>query len=254
MEKNSIPRTINYCWFGGAELSPLAKKCIASWKKYCPDFEIVRWDESNYPIENKCQFVQDAYKNKKWAFVSDYARLDIIYQNGGIYLDTDVEIIAPIEDLITKTNGRYFGWQDCRWVNSGLGFALSSHDALLKEMMLRYESISFESNSLANFTCPMINTEVLEQHGLVLNGKMQYIQNVYILPPEFLCPINLSTGIKSLTRNTISIHHYDGSWMEKHERTRMKLFISIKKVLPQSVTMIIKKLAHRCQLGNVNEE
>ena len=240
IDKNLIPHTINYCWFGGAELSPLAKKCIASWKKYCPDFEIVRWDESNYPIADKCQFVQDAYKSKKWAFVSDYARLDIIYQNGGIYLDTDVEIIASPNKLLKEINKGYFGWQETELVASGLGFAMEKENPIIKEMMHVYEISSFDVTNLASFTCPVINTRVLKVHGLVVDGSDQLINGIRILPPEYLCPINLSSGIRFFSENTISIHHFDGSWMNESERKRMKIYKGIKSIIPTFMTQKIR--------------
>ena len=98
-DKKVIPKIIHYCWFGGNELSELAKKCISSWRKYCPDYEIIEWNESNFDI-NLCQYVREAYKEKKWAFVSDYARFWILYNFGGIYMDTDVELITSIDGLV----------------------------------------------------------------------------------------------------------------------------------------------------------
>jgi len=250
-----VPKVINYCWFGGNELTSLAKKCIASWKKYCPDYKIVRWDESNYPIEEKCQFVQDAYKNKKWAFVSDYARLDIIHQHGGIYLDTDVEIIAPLGKLIEKTDGRYFGWQDNRWVASGLGFAMPAGEPILREMMRVYEDMTFYKDKLADFTCPVINSMVLQRHGLIIDGSFQNINGISILPVDYLCPVNLSTGIRHFSENTYSIHHFDGSWMNDNERRRMRFYIFVKKILPSSFTQKIRKAARNIlNLKNDDEE
>ena len=105
-DKKVIPKIIHYCWFGGNELSELAKKCISSWRKYCPDYEIIEWNESNFDI-NLCQYVREAYKEKKWAFVSDYARFWILYNFGGIYMDTDVELIKSIDDLVEY--GSYMG-------------------------------------------------------------------------------------------------------------------------------------------------
>ena len=114
-----IPKIIHYCWFGGNPLPELAIKCIESWKKYLPDYEIKEWNESNFDI-NCCAYVREAYEAKKWAFVSDYARFWILYQHGGLYFDTDVELIKSIDDLIVK--GAFMG---CEPWNAAPALSLS---------------------------------------------------------------------------------------------------------------------------------
>ena len=114
-----LPKKIHYCWFGGNELPDLAIKCIESWKKYCPDYEIIEWNETNFDLEC-CDFVKEAYKAKKWAFVSDYARLKVVYDNGGIYLDTDVELVKSLDILLQEKC--YFGEETTGYVATGLGF------------------------------------------------------------------------------------------------------------------------------------
>ena len=236
-----IPKVIHYCWFGGAEFSPLAKKCIASWKKYCPDYEIIQWNENNYPINEKCQFVRDAYHYKKWAFVSDYARLDIIYNYGGIYLDTDVEMIKKPDELLQSGLG-YMGFSDPDIVADGLGFAAERGSTLIREMMDMYNDIKFSLTDMSKFTCPEINTAVLVKHGLKLDNTYQIIDNMRILPMEYLCPINLHSGEKYFSNNTLSIHHFSGSWMPESERRRMKFFQGIKRILTSPIIKVARKI------------
>ncbi len=135
-----IPKIIHYCWFGGSELPEVAQECIASWKKYCPDYEIKRWDESNYDVE-KNQYTREAYLNKKWAFLTDYARLDILYNEGGVYMDTDVKIIKPITPLINQ--GAFMAFEQRGRVNTGIGFACEPGNTIVGENKRYYENKNF---------------------------------------------------------------------------------------------------------------
>ena len=123
-----IPKVIHYCWFGGNELPELAMKCIDSWKKFCPDYEIKQWNEKNYDLDSS-RYIKEAYKNKKWAFVSDYARLDIIYNNGGIYLDTDVELIGKLDEFLDEKC--FLAAEREEYVNTGLGFGAEKGNVVI---------------------------------------------------------------------------------------------------------------------------
>jgi len=175
----SIPKVIHCCWFGGAPKGEKEKRCIESWKKFCPDYKIIEWNEENYDINNH-PFVKRAYQKKKWAFVSDYARLDIIYRHGGVYLDTDVEIVKPIDELLSVQ--MFAGFEDIRVVNFGLGFGAEKEHPYLKEMMKAYDHLVFPDNDaeLGKIACPIIQTDVLKRHGLVQNGKNQKIEKCAI--------------------------------------------------------------------------
>lgn len=223
----SIPKVIHYCWFGGNELPELAKYCIESWEKYCPDYKIIRWDESNTNLES-CSFVQEAYTSKKWAFVSDYVRLQVVEKYGGIYLDVDVELLAGLDEFL-KFDG-FMGFEkDSVWrVSTGLGFGAISNHPVLRKLMESYENTTFiKNNGEFDMTpCPHRDTKVLVSLGLVQNGMMQNIGGIVIFPSDYFCPISL-LGETEITSNTVSIHHFNASWQSE----RFKVSIARKKRL-----------------------
>lgn len=223
-----IPRIIHYCWFGGKELPESAKKCIESWKKFCPDYEIIQWDESNFDIE-KYDYAKEAYENKKWAFVSDVARLDVLYNHGGIYLDTDVELIKSIDNLVDSSDG-FMGFEDKKQVASGLGIGAKKHSPIIELMLSGYKDCHFiKDNGEFDLTpCPVRNTRDLVKIGLVPNGTYQEIENFKFLPREILAPKEATSGrLKYLTDATLSIHHYDASWQTPtfHKQKRINYIL-----------------------------
>lgn len=216
-----IPKRIHYIWFGGNELPPLALKCIKSWEKYCRGFEIVRWDESNFDISVCPPYVIEAYENKKWAFVTDYVRLKIIYEQGGIYFDTDVEVVKKIDKLLTDQ--AYFGFEGIGGVlrvNTGLGFGAEKGNTLIKAMMDDYENARFvmPDGSFDLTPCPQRNTEVLMRYGLSCDGKMQMLDGARIYPTEYFCPMDFVTGRIKKTHKTYTIHRFSASWQSEAER------------------------------------
>ena len=223
-----IPKTIHYCWFGGNPLPEDAHKCIASWKKYCPDYEIMQWDESNYDV-TKSRYMKEAYAEKKWACVSDYARLDIIYEHGGIYLDTDVEIIKPFDGFLSQK--MFCGWEktsnlNSHFVNLGIGFGSEAENPIIKEMIDLYDTLSFYTSSgELNLTpCPRYQTSVLNNHGLMQKyNDIQHLDQAVVYPEEYFCPLNYSSGELELTENSHSIHHYTASWHTIKEQKWWKL-------------------------------
>lgn len=222
-----IPKIIHYCWFGYGEIPEKDKKCIKSWKKYCPDYEIIRWDESNYDI-SKNKYMREAYEAKVWGFVPDFARLDLIYQYGGIYLDTDVELIKPLDDLLN--NKAFMGFESEEYVAPGLGFGAQKNSAIIKELIGIYENRSFiRKDGTSDITAsPIMITELLVSAGLVQNGKFQIIKNeLSVYPVEYFCPLDYERRELNITERTYSIHHYAASWMPEEERiahdTRAKM-------------------------------
>ena len=207
----SIPKVIHYCWFGKGKLPPLAEKCIASWKKYCPDYQIVCHNEDNFDLSEN-RYAKEAYAAGKWAFVSDYVRLKVLYENGGIYLDTDVELLKPIDDLIEERG--YMGFDDNGVVSTGLGFACEKGNELIKILLADYDDISFirPDGSFDITPCPDRNTETMVRLGLDLEKQDQIFMGIRMLPEDHLCPMKYYTGKKRITPNTYSIHHFCASW------------------------------------------
>ena len=183
-----IPKIIHYCWFGGKPLPENMKKCIASWKKYLPDYEIKEWNESNFDL-NCCEYVQEAYKIKKWAFVSDYARFWILYRYGGLYFDTDVEMIKSLNILIEK--GSFMGCENITTpisdgdvsslaINPGLGMAASPGLRLYKEILDYYGGLHFSLNKDGTYdTVVDYVTSILRKHGFKGNGTIEEIDDIY---------------------------------------------------------------------------
>lgn len=240
-----IPKIIHYCWFGGNPLPPLAIKCIESWRKFFPDYEIWQWSEGilnrndnedeNNLFDKKFVFdvniipyTAEAYAMKKYAFVSDYARFWILYKYGGVYFDTDVEVIRSMDDIVK--HGAFMGCETdyqgyfakrkgnvALSVAPGLGLGVTSSHGLLKKMLDYYESKHFEfmADGIGQETVVHIATRILFQNGLKNVRGVQCVDGVWIYPSEYFCPINITTKRLHITDKTRSIHHYMDSWSGK---------------------------------------
>lgn len=216
-----IPKKIHYCWFGGKELPELAKKCISSWEKFCPDYEIIRWDESNFDLD-QIPYTRWCYDNGKWAFLSDYARLAIVAEQGGLYFDTDVELVKSPDELLQY--GAFYGFENDTSVATGLGFGAEVRHPTLMAMCREY--LALEPDQEGNFpaqACPALNTAALLTMGLILNGERQNVAGAEILPADFLNPYDDATGRLLRTQNTVGIHWYSKSWIGKGAVLRSKL-------------------------------
>lgn len=220
---NSIPKVIHYCWFGRNPLPATAIKCIESWKKYFPDYEIKEWNEDNFDVHS-ISYTAQAYEAKKYAFVSDYARFWILYHYGGLYFDTDVEVIRPMNDIVAK--GPFMGCEkpfiagatpDKMGVAPGLGLGINPGLGLVKEILEEYNRYSFlhTDGSLNLTTIVEYTTQILCKHGLKNSPEIQFIAGCYIYPSDYFSPKNVDTRELHITENTRSIHHYDASWASK---------------------------------------
>lgn len=218
-----IPKVIHYCWFGRGEKSKLAEKCIDSWRRILPDFEIKEWNEDNFNT-SESQYTKDAYAKKKYAFVSDYARFKILYQNGGIYMDVDVEVLKPLNPLLVHQ--AFSGFEHNTGVAPGLILGAQKGNALVKEMLDKYDDKNFllPDGSLNYETVVTHTTEVLVRHGLILNGQLQEINDMIVYPEDYFSPKSYYTGKITLTENTYSIHHYAASWHSPYQKFREKLW------------------------------
>lgn len=207
-----IPKIIHYCWFGGNSLPELAKKCMASWEKYCPDYEIVRWDESNFDV-TCCDYVREAYEAKKWAFVSDVARLYALVNFGGIYMDTDVEVIRPLDSLLSYE--AVSGFESETQIPTGL-MACREGQALFQEFLRDYDGKHFlNADGSYDLTTNVARiTDICLKYGFQANNKLQTVRGFTLLPSDYLCPKDFRTRQMRLTKNTLTIHHFDGSWNE----------------------------------------
>ena len=207
----SIPKVIHYCWFGRGEMPRLAEKCIKSWKEKCPDYEIICWNEDNFDLTQN-EYMRQAYEARKFAFVSDFVRLKVIYDHGGIYLDTDVELLKSLDPLLQ--NKAYMGFDEKGIVATGLGFGAEKGNSILGEFLKDYEDISFilPDGSYDLTPCPDRNTRTLKELGMDLNVHSQTFMDTVFLPQDYLCPMDYYTGKKTITKNTYSIHHYNASW------------------------------------------
>lgn len=221
-----IPKIIHYCWFGGNPLPDDAKKCIASWKKFFPGYEIKEWNENNFDIDC-CNYVKEAYTAKKWAFVSDYARFWILYHEGGLYFDTDVEVIKDMSDIIAQ--GAFMGCETdnkvvCNLgVNPGLGLGANPGLSLYKEILNHYEKIHFSGENNISETVVTHTSKILKRHDWIGNGKIEQVEGVAIYPPEYFCPMDYKTGKLDITPNTRSIHWYTASWQSPYSKMKTKL-------------------------------
>lgn len=235
-----IPKTIHYCWFGGAPKPESVLKCIESWRKFCPDFEIVEWNESNYDV-NKNKYMQQAYESRKWGFVPDYARLDIVYQYGGVYLDTDVELIRPINDLL-KYKG-FMGFERKEYIALGLGFGAEQNNDIIKEMMSLYDSVRFINldGTYNLLPSPSYSTKIMLQHGLQLNNKYQMVEGIAVFPTEYFCPLNFQSGRTSITDHTYSIHWYDASWFSPERQYELRLKWRLNRMVPNKVAYYLAR-------------
>lgn len=238
-----IPKIIHYCWFGRGKKSKLAKKCIESWKRYFPDYQIIEWNEDNFDV-NKYEYTKYMYDNNKYAFLSDFVRLQVVYENGGIYFDTDVEVIKPLYEIVEK--GAFFGFENDEFVNSGLGFGAEKGNNIVKIMLKEYSYFpkSFEEEK-GPIGCPELNTRGLSKCGLVKNGKLQQMQGVTVYPKEYFNPYDNIINKLDITENTYTIHWYSGSWVSKRQKLRTFLLYPVHRLLGRNAFKNLKKFINR---------
>ena len=220
----NIPKIIHYCWVGGNPKPQSVLYCIESWKRCCPDYEIREWNETNYDF-TKNEYMRQAYEAKKWGFVPDYARLDIVYEHGGIYLDTDVEMVRSFDHLLEHEC--FFGFEDTGdgeyYVNCGHGFGAAPHHEAVKNARDLYDRLNFTNGdgSLNLLASPYYTTQSLRQLGLVQENRDQALPGVQICASDVLCPKNFRTGKLHQTSRTVSIHHFTASWVDEKIKAEM---------------------------------
>lgn len=227
-----IPRTIHYCWFGGNPKPDEVRRYIASWKSFCPDYEIKEWNESNFDIHEN-DYCREAYEAKKWAFVSDYVRLKVLYEEGGFYMDTDVEVVKSLDPL--RVYDAVSGYESQTHIATGTMGACRDNEWI--GMLLNdYENRHFVNNdgTLDTTTNVSVITHLTtERYHLKLNGAVTHFgRNMIILPFDYLCAKSWKNGKLKVTSNTYTIHHFSGTWLSKPAQMKMFLRRSLFKFLP----------------------
>ncbi len=224
---NEIPRIIHYCWFGKKPLPESALKCIASWKRYFPNYEIREWNEDNFDVD--CiPYVSEAYKKEKYAFVSDYARFFILYKYGGIYFDTDVEVLQPFEPILSR--GGYMGCEtdgggsDKIAVAPGLGIAVKPGLGIIKEILDYYETIHFlkSNGEIDTETVVSKTTRILKRHGLMEKSGIQKVAGITIYPKIYFCPDEKARRSGNYNEKTFSAHHYTATWRDEKFNKKLR--------------------------------
>lgn len=221
-------KTIHYIWIGDKEKTPLIKKCIKSWNKYLPDWTIIEWNEKNLNID-LCPFTKYYYENKKYAFVADVLRVHILYKYGGLYFDTDVELIKNIDDLLKESP--FMCFENELGINPGLiQYFPEPNNNFLHDILNFYLNYN-DFSSIYPPTINQIMTKELKKYGLSINNKIQTINGITIFPSDYFCPINATWKKQEFTINTRSIHHYSATWMPIKKQLEYKIKSIIHKII-----------------------
>lgn len=229
-----IAKVIHYCWFGRGEKPKLALKCIESWLKHLPDYEIKEWNEDNFDVACN-RYVSEAYGQRKFAFVSDYARFWILYHHGGLYFDTDVELIAPLDDIVAK--GAFMGVEKCEdgivLVNPGLGIGAEKGNAIYREVLDYYDTLHYLAPNGKPYPGTVVGhtTKILLRHGLQVSPHEQNIEGIRIYPQDYFNPYDYVRDRMHQTPNTRSIHWYGASWISPWGRLKLLIGKKIRKYL-----------------------
>ncbi len=235
----SIPKKIHYCWFGGGALPESAKQCIASWEKHCPDYEIVEWNESNFDLD-RCAYVREAYAAQKWAFVSDVARLHALVEQGGIYMDTDVELIAGLDQFLDCQ--AVSGFEAVDRVPTGLMACEKGHP-FFAQLLRDYDDAHFlrgDGSYDMTSNVERITAKCLAS-GLRLDNTLQTVVGFTLYPTDYFCPKDYETLECRITENTCAIHHFAGSWLSAEDREALELKRKLRRRMPRLLASAVAR-------------
>lgn len=215
-----IPKVIHYCWFGKNPLPDDVERNIESWKRFCPDFEIKQWNEDNFDVES-CDYTREAYEKKKWAFVTDYVRLYALVNEGGVYMDTDVEVLQPLDPFLRHK--AFSGFEDHNSIPTGI-MASESGFSLFKELLADYQGRHFiNSDGTINTTTNVSYiTKSCLKRGLKLNNTFQIVDGLALYPSDVFCAKSPTDGKLYANSNTVTIHHFAGSWLDESVKARIE--------------------------------
>nr|WP_319398911.1 glycosyltransferase [uncultured Carboxylicivirga sp.] len=232
-----IPKIIHYCWFGNGEMNALAKRCIATWKKVLPDYDLYLWNEDSFDI-NSTPWTKEAYNAKKYAFVADYVRLHALYTVGGIYMDTDVEVLKPFDSFLDAP--AFAGFESEAMIQTGV--MASEKEGFWAGKMLSYykDRPYFRPDGTPEpITNVTIVSGMMKDYGFIPNNTYQTCNGIlHLYPTDYFCPKDQLTLQVNLTSNTCCIHHFDGSWFPKGVKLKKKL----RSLLPTTIYLFIRKL------------
>lgn len=227
---NSIPKIIHYCWFGDGEKTKLSQKCIQGWKNTLKGYEIIEWNEKNFNI-NINRYVKEAYDCKKYAFVSDYVRLYALLNYGGIYLDTDVEVLRDFDSFLELE--AFVGFEDNELISTAI-IGAKRGNSIIEEWFNTYANRNFLNNGKMNeVTNVRVFTNLLLKYGLIQNNTLQRIKNntITIYPTEYFSPLKFGSKIPKSTKNTVTIHWFEGTWTTLSKRIKIKVIVMVKTVI-----------------------
>lgn len=243
METNSIPKIIHYCWFGGGEKPDYVFEYIKKWETVLPDYEIIEWNETNFDV-NFCKYTKEAYSMKKYAFVSDVARLYALQKCGGFYLDTDVEIIKSFSDLIDNEKSCILGFEVENRIATSF-IAACKNNELIKQFLDSYLEKKFIENDGTLNMIPNVEylTDILKSRGLIENGEFQQLNNgIFIYPLEYFSPYDYINCINNINEKTYCVHHFAVSWLNKSTIVKRKIKTILAKILGKKGIIFLRKI------------
>lgn len=237
-----IPKIIHYCWFGSKELPELEKKCIETWRKVLPDYKIILWNEDNFDI-NSCDYVRQAYSSKKYAFVSDYARVKVLYEYGGIYLDTDVEMLKTFDPFLNCES--FLGFENRTFIGTAV-IGVSKNSGFIKKMLNYYYKTPFiDSSGNENLTTNVtLLDNILCSMGLQKNNTRQKVQNIEIYPRSVFYPKKISETVFDITADSVTIHRMNATWLTERQKRRgsNKFWINVCRPILRFIKDIVTSL------------
>lgn len=245
MANQNIPKIIHYVWIGGKQKPADVQKNIRSWKKHLPDYKIIEWNEKNFDIEESCDYVKEAYQAQKWAFVSDYIRLYALSQMGGIYFDTDVEVVKNFDDLL---NAESFLCSENKYSICTAVIGSVPHSPWIEGLLEEYNNKSFTVNGKFDM---LPNTKIIFDY---LTEKMQYeykttVQvlpcNLLVYTEDYFTPLNCANGVMNKTEKTHAIHHYSNSWIGPFGKLKRKIRMIVTRVIGEDNKERLKRILKR---------
>lgn len=238
-----IPKIIHYCWFGRGEKPKSALDCIDSWKKYLPDYSIIEWNEEVIDVTSN-RYMKEAYESTHYAFVTDYVRLFALYHHGGVYMDTDVEVLKPLDKFLIHMS--FSGFEDGKLVPTGI-IASEKNSNTIHELMDYYKDRHFilPDGSFDKTTNVKTITNYFLDLGLKQDNSLQTLNDMTIYPKEYFCPKDPITGKIHVTDNTYTIHHFSGSWLTPYETRKKILKAKLKLLIGDNLYFILKTMVNK---------